>query len=174
MMWWLQSLKNNRNNLRVLWWFESIVIFLKYHDVLKVLQKIVFRNKTNLTRRVIKISVVLMLHTDEVDCFLTCRLCNLCLEINQEHHCNNLPVSLKFKQCKNLARDVRLYKKKKCNLERWFYTDRDGYVHYNSGWCDVKLNDTSKPCEYCFCLSCGFEKDDQDENFCTTCNGCSK
>ena len=43
--------------------------------------------------------VVLMLHIDEVDCFLTCRLCNLCLKINQEHHCNNLPVSLKIKHC---------------------------------------------------------------------------
>ena len=44
-------------------------------------------------------SAVLMLHADEADCFLTCRLCNLCLKINQEHHFNNLPVSLKIKPC---------------------------------------------------------------------------
>ena len=40
-----------------------------------------------------------MLHTHETDCFLTCRLCNLCLKIDQEHHCDNLPVSLKIKYC---------------------------------------------------------------------------
>ena len=32
------------------------------------------------------------------------------------------------------------------------------YIRCNSGSCDAKLNDTSKPCEYCFRLGCGFEK----------------
>ena len=97
-----------------------------------------------------------MLHTNEADSFLTCRLCNLCLKINQEHHCNNLPVSLKrYKSIKG----------KKCNLERWVYTERDGYIHCNNGWCDVKLNDTSKPCEYCFCLGCDSKKMIKMKNF---------
>ena len=135
-----------------MWWFESIVIIRKYHDNLKVLQKVMFKNKINLTRRVIKRSVVLMLHADEADYFLTWRLSNLCLKINQEHHCNNLPVSLKIKHCNKSCERCKAIKDKKCNLERWFYTDRDGYVLCNSGWCDAKLNDTSKPCEHCFCL----------------------
>ena len=71
-------------------------------------------------------SVVLMLHADETDFFLTCRLCNLCLKINQEHHCNNLPVSLKIKHCNESCERCKA-KKKKCNLERWFYTNRQLY-----------------------------------------------
>ena len=57
-------------------------------------------------------SVVLMLHADEADCFLTCRLCNLCLKINQ-----------RFKAIKD----------KKCNLEGCIFTDRDRYIRCNSG-----------------------------------------
>ena len=34
-------------------------------------------------------SVVLILHADEGDCFLTFRLCSLRLKVNQKHHCNN-------------------------------------------------------------------------------------
>ena len=109
-------------------------------------------------------SVVLMLYADETDFFLTCRLCNLCLKINQEHHCNNLPVSLKIKHCNKSCERCKAIKNKKCNLKHWFYTDRDGYIQCNSGWCDSKLNDTSKPCEYCFCVGYGFENDDQVSN----------
>ena len=29
--------------------------------------------------------------------------------------------------------------------------------------------DTSRPCEYCLCQGCGFEKDDPDEKFCAGC-----
>ena len=82
-------------------------------------------------------SAVLMLHADEADCFLTCRLCNLCLKINQEHHFNNLPVSLKIKPCNKSCKRYKAIKDKKCNLQRWFYTDRDGYICPKSGWCDV-------------------------------------
>ena len=46
-----------------------------------------------------KMTVVLMLHFDEADCFLTCGLCNLGLKIDQEHHCDNLLASLKIKYC---------------------------------------------------------------------------
>ena len=56
-------------------------------------------------------SVVLMLHADETDFFLTCRLCNLCLKINQEHHCNNLPVSLKIKHCNESCERCKAKKK---------------------------------------------------------------
>ena len=99
---------------------------------------------------------------------------HLCFKINQDHQRNNLPVSLKIKHCDKSCERCKAIKDKKCNLERWFYTDREGYIHCNSGWCDTKLNDTSKPCEYCFCLECGFEKDDQDEKLCTDCQECSK
>ena len=110
-------------------------------------------------------SVVLMLHADEADCFLTCRLSNLCLKINEEHHCNNLPVSLKIKHCNESCESCKAIKDKKCNLARWFYTDGDGYIRCNNGWCEIKLNDTSKPCEYCFCQGCGFEKMIKMKNF---------
>ena len=63
-------------------------------------------------------SVVLMLHADEADCFLTCRLSNLCLKINEEHHCNNLPVSLKIKHCNESCESCKAIKDKKCNLAR--------------------------------------------------------
>ena len=107
----------------------------------------------------------MILNLDDVDCFLTCRMCNHCLKINQEHHCDNLPALLKIKHCDGSCERCKAIKDKKCDLERWFYTDRDGYIRRNSGWCDVKLNDTSKPCEYSFSPRCGFEKD---------CSGCSK
>ena len=120
------------------------------------------------------LSVVLMLHADEADCFLTCRLSNLCLKINEEHHCNNLPVSLKIKHCNESCERCKAIKDKKCSLARWFYTDGDRYIRCNNRWCEVKLNDTSKPCEHCFCQGCGFEKDDQDEKLYTDCNEGSK
>ena len=41
------------NHSKILWWFKVIVINWKYHD-LKVLQKSMFQNKINLTRRIIK------------------------------------------------------------------------------------------------------------------------
>ena len=78
-------------------------------------------------------SVVLMLHADEADCFLTCRLCNLCLKINQKHHCNNLPVSLKIKHCSESCQRFKAIKDKKCNLEGCIFTDRDRYIRCNSG-----------------------------------------
>ena len=111
--------------------------------------------------------VVLMLHANEAGCFLTCRLCNLCLKINQENHRNNLPVSLKIKHCNESCDRCKAIKNKKCYLGRWFHTDRDRFIRCNSGWCDAKLNDKFKPCEYCFCLGHGFEKDDQYEKLCT-------
>ena len=111
-----------------------------------------------------------MLHTDETDCFLTFRLCNLCLKIDQEHHCDNLPVSLKIKHCdKSCERCKSIRDNQKKKNERRFYIDRDGYIRCNSGWCDMKLNDMSKCCEYCFCPGCGFEKYDPDEKVCTGC-----
>ena len=58
-------------------------------------------------------SVVLMLHADEADCFLTCRLYNLCLKINQKHHCNNLPVSLKIKHSDESCERYKAIKDKK-------------------------------------------------------------
>ena len=119
-------------------------------------------------------SVVLMSHVDEADCFLTLRLCNLCLKINKKHNCNNLPTSHKIKHCDESCERCKAIKNKKCNLERWFYTDRDGYTYCNSGWYDAKLNDTCQPCEYCFCLGCGFRKDGRVEKLCTDCNECSK
>ena len=57
--------------------------------------------------------VVLMLHANEAGCFLTCRLCNLCLKINQENHCNNLPVSLKIKHCNESCERCKTIKNKK-------------------------------------------------------------
>ena len=40
--------------------------------------------------------VVLTLHADEADCFLPCGLCNICLKIDQGHHCDNLSISHKI------------------------------------------------------------------------------
>ena len=54
-----------------------------------------------------------MLHADEADYFLTWRLSNLCLKINQEHHCNNLPVSLKIEHCNKSCERCKAIKDKK-------------------------------------------------------------
>ena len=101
-------------------------------------------------------SVVFLLHADEGDCFLTCRLCNLRLKIDQEHNCNNLSVSLKVEHCNENCERCKGIKDKKCDLGRWFFTDRERYIRCNR-WRDAKLNDTSKSCEYCFCLRCGLK-----------------
>ena len=91
---------------------------------------------------------VVALHTDDADCFLTCGLCKICLKIDQEHHFVNLPISLKIEHCDESCQRCKVIREKKRGLGRWFYTDRDGYIHRNSGWCDAKLNDMTKPCKY--------------------------
>ena len=111
-----------------------------------------------------------MLHAVEAGCFLTCGLCNLCLKIDQEHQCDNLLLSLKIEHCEESYERCKSIRDNRRKNERWFYTDRDGYLYCNSGWCDTKLNDMSRPCEYCFCQGCRFKKDDQDEKFCTGCS----
>ena len=116
-----------------------------------------------------KMSVVLMLHADEADYFLTCCLCNFCLKIDHEHHSDNLSAPLKIKYCDKPCERCKSIRDNQRKSERWFYTDRDWYIHCNSGWSDMKLNDTSRHYKYCFCPGCGFEKDDPDEKFCTGC-----
>ena len=69
-------------------------------------------------------SVVLMLHADEADCFLTCGLCSLCLKIYQEHDCDNLPVSLKIEHCDESCERCKSIRDNRRKNERWFYTDR--------------------------------------------------
>ena len=113
--------------------------------------------------------VVLTLHADEADCFLPCGLCNLCLKIDQGHHCDNLSISLKIEHWDKSCERCKIIRDKKHALGCWFYTDREFYICCNSELCDAKLNDMSRPCEYCFCSGYGFEKDDPDERFCTGC-----
>ena len=63
-------------------------------------------------------SVVLILHADEGDCFLTFRLCSLRLKVNQKHHCNNWSVSLKIEHWNKSWKRCKGIKDKKCDLRR--------------------------------------------------------
>lgn len=72
-------------------------------------------------------SVVLILHADEDDCFLTCGFCNLRLKIDQEYHCNNLSVLLRIEHCDESCERCKAVKDK-CDLEHWFYTEMDTFV----------------------------------------------
>ena len=75
----------------------------------------------------------------------------------------------KLSTATNLARGANLEETTEEKMSVGF-TQTDGYGYCNSRWCDTKLNDTSRPWEYCFCPGCGFEKDDPDEKFCTGCD----
>ena len=74
-------------------------------------------------------SVVLMVHAVEAGCFLTCGLCNLCLKIDQEHPCDNLLLSLKIEHCQESYERCKSIRDNRRKNERWFYTDRDGYLY---------------------------------------------